>query len=79
MNTILNQPNRRRVSTDRLNREDSQLVAFLEVEFSLTSARKILPHLHRTQNQVSEGEGTSGFIFRPSFYVNLPVQDSSAR
>ena len=36
MNTIPNQPNRRRISTDRLNRQDCQLVVPLEGEFSPT-------------------------------------------
>ena len=44
-NTILNQPYRRRVSTDRLNREDSQSTASLEGEPGPTPAGKTLPHL----------------------------------
>ena len=44
MNTILNQPYRRRVSTDRLNRDDSQLAASLEGEPGPTPAGKTLPH-----------------------------------
>ena len=43
-NTILSQPYRRRVSTDRLNREDSQLAASLEGEPGPTPAGKTLPH-----------------------------------
>ena len=43
-NTILNQPYRRRVSTDRLNREGSQLAASLEGEPGPTPAGKTLPH-----------------------------------
>ena len=43
-NTILSQPYRRRVSTDRLNREGSQLAASLEVEPGPTPAGKTLPH-----------------------------------
>ena len=54
-NTILSQPYRRRVSTDRLNREGSQLAASLEGEPGPTPAGKTLPHLY---NQFSEGEGT---------------------
>ena len=42
--TILNQPYRRRVSTDRTNREGSQLVASLEGEPGPTPAGKTLPH-----------------------------------
>ena len=53
-NTILSQPyRRRRVSTDRLNREGSQLTASLEGEPGPTPAGKTLPHTY----QVSEGEG----------------------
>ena len=43
-NTILSQPYRRRVSTDRLNREGSQLAAPLEGEPGPTPAGKTLPH-----------------------------------
>ena len=43
-NTILSQPNRRRVSNDRLNREGSQLAASLEGEPGPTPAGKTLPH-----------------------------------
>ena len=43
-NTILSQPYRRRVSTDRLNREGSQLTASLEGEPGPTPAGKTLPH-----------------------------------
>ena len=42
-NTILSQPYRRRVSTERLNREGSQLAASLEGEPGPTPAGKILP------------------------------------
>ena len=42
-NTILNQPYRRRVSTDRLNRDGSQLAASLEGEPGPTPAGKTLP------------------------------------
>ena len=41
---ILSQPNRRRVSIDRLNREGSQLTASLEGEPGPTPAGKTLPH-----------------------------------
>ena len=43
-NTILNQPHRRRVSTDRLNRDGSQLAASLEDEPGPTPAGMTLPH-----------------------------------
>ena len=42
-NIILNQPYRRRVSADRLSREDSQLAASLEGGPGLTHAGKALP------------------------------------
>ena len=42
-NTILSQPYRRRVSADRLSREDSQLAASLEGEPGPTPAGKTLP------------------------------------
>ena len=44
VNTILNQPYRRRVSIDWLNIEDSQLAASLEGEPGPTPAGKNLPH-----------------------------------
>ena len=43
-NTILSQPHCRRVSTDRPNREGSQLAASLEGEPGPTLAGKTLPH-----------------------------------
>ena len=43
-NTILSQPYCRRVSTDRPNRESSQLIASLEGEPGPTPAGKTLPH-----------------------------------
>ena len=43
-NTILSQPYRRRVSTDRPNREGGQLAASLEGEPGPTPAGKTLPH-----------------------------------
>ena len=52
--TILNQPYRRRISPDRLNREDSQLTTSLEGDPGPTPAGKTLPHSH-PKNQVSEG------------------------
>ena len=54
-NTILNQPYRRRVSTDRLNRENSQSAASLEGEPGSTSVGKTLPHSY-PRNQVLERE-----------------------
>ena len=55
---ILSQPYRRRVSTDRLNREGSQLAASLEGEPGPTPAGKTLPHSFPETRQVSEGAGT---------------------
>ena len=55
-NTILSQPYRRRVSTDRPNREGSQF-ASLEGEPAPTPAGKALPHSY-PETQISEGEGT---------------------
>ena len=43
-NTIPSQPYRRRVSTDRLNHDDSQLAASLEGEPGPTPAGKTFPH-----------------------------------
>ena len=43
-NTILNQPYRRRVSTESLNRDGSQLAASLEGDPGPTPAGKTLPH-----------------------------------
>ena len=43
-NTILSQPYRRRVATDRLNREGRQLAASLEGEPGPTPAGKTFPH-----------------------------------
>ena len=61
MNTILNQSNGRRVSTDRLNREDSQLIASLEFQLSFTPRRKDPPTLV-PPNNVYEGKGTRRII-----------------
>ena len=44
VNTILNQPNRRRVEGERLNREESWFVELLEDRSSPPPAGKILPH-----------------------------------
>ena len=50
LNTILSQPYRRRHSTDRLNREGSQLTASLEGEPGPTPAGKTLPHAYPDTN-----------------------------
>ena len=62
VDSIFNQANRRRVSTDRLNRADSQLVSSLESESGPTPAGKTLPTLI-PQNRVSEGKGTIKLFF----------------
>ena len=57
MNTILNQPTCRHVSTDRLNVDDSQLVASFEGESSPTPAGKTLPQSYPKPD--SKGEGAT--------------------
>ena len=57
MNTFLNQPYRRRVSTDWLNPEDSQLAVPLEGEPGPTPAGKTLPRSY-PKTIFSEREGT---------------------
>ena len=70
MNTILDQPYRRRVSTDRLNREDAQLAASLESESGPTRAGKILPHMHTPK----PGFGERGYGMCVQQIVNvLPI------
>ena len=64
-NTILSQPYRRRVSTDRPNRKGSQFAASLEGEPGPTPAGKDPPTLI-PRNQVSEGEGTNGITYSKS-------------
>ena len=68
---ILSQPYRRRVSTDRLNREGSQLAASLEGEPGPTPAGKTLPHsfpetsyctVPGTTEQVSHRRGDTGAV-----------------
>ena len=69
---ILSQPYRRRVSTDRLNREGSQLAASLEGEPGPTPAGKTLPHSfpetsrfrrERARDTFSLPDGNSGLDF----------------
>ena len=57
-NTILNQTYRCRISTDRLNREDSQLAAFLEGEPGPTIAGKTLFNTHTPKRGFGGREGT---------------------
>ena len=59
-NTILSQPYRRRVSTDRLNREGSQLAASLEGEPGPTPARKTLPHSYREKTRFRRERARDG-------------------
>ena len=55
MNTILNRPNHLHVSTERLNRQDSQLAVSLEGESIPTLAVKTLPHSYpKTKLDVCE-------------------------
>ena len=61
MNTILNQPNRRRVSTDRLNHEDIQTVLSLEGESSPTPAGKTLSRSY-TPKPGFGGKGQEGIL-----------------
>ena len=66
MNTILNQPYRRRVSTDRLNRDGSQLAASLEGEPGPTPAGKTLPHSYpetRFRRERARGYNITEFYF----------------
>ena len=58
VNITLNQAYHRRVSTDRLNREASQLTASLGGEPGTTPTRRKDPSTLMPQNQVSEREGT---------------------
>ena len=50
VDTTLNQPNRRHVSTNRLNRVDRQLVSSLEGESDPTSTGKTLSHSYSKTN-----------------------------
>ena len=62
---ILSQPYRRRVSTDRLNREGSQLDASLEGEPGPTPAGKTLPHsfpeTSRFRRERARDRGSTGY------------------
>ena len=60
VNSILNQPYRHRVSTDRLNHEDSRLAASREGEPGPTPTAKTLQHSY-PKNRFSEGEGAVVF------------------
>ena len=75
-NTILSQPYCRRVSTDRSDREGSQLAASLEGEPGPTPAGKTLPHSYpetrfrreRARDVVIPGELHSCCLYRIIFY-----------
>ena len=62
VNTILNQPYRRRITTDRLNREDSQLGAPLEGGSGPTPVGKTLPHSYPKIRFRREG-GRARYIY----------------
>ena len=64
-NTILSQPYRRRVSTDRLNREGSQLATSLENEPSPTPAGKTLPHSY-PETRFRGGRARDGLLLSNS-------------
>ena len=66
-NTIIfSQPYRRRVSTDRLNREGSQLAASLEVEPGPTPTGKTLPHLFPETR--FRRERARGFLYNDMYH-----------
>ena len=84
-NTILSQPYCRRVSTDRSDREGSQLAASLEGEPGPTPAGKTLPHSYpetrfrreRARDLFAEGGEQMigrGLVGRPKGYVILSMQ-----
>ena len=65
-NTTLSQPYRRRVSTDRLNREGSQLAASLEGEPDPTPARKTFPYSYpETRFWRESAEVVSSILVKP--------------
>ena len=59
VDTILNQPYDRRVSPDRLNREDGQLASSLEGDSSPTTAGKTIPH-SQPETKLKPGFGFRG-------------------
>ena len=61
-NIILSQPYRRRVSTERLNREGSQLAASLGGEPGPTPAGKTLPHSYPETKSRREGARDDGVV-----------------
>ena len=65
VNTIFNKPNHYRVSTNRLNSEDSQSVASLEGEFSPTPPPKRPSHAH-IPGFGGSGQGKDGVERRKS-------------
>ena len=67
VNTILNQPNRGRVSTDRLNREDNRLAASLKGEFSPTLAGKTLQHSYPPKNGFREERARNSGVYHIEF------------
>ena len=70
MNTIINQSNRRRrVSTDRLNHFNSQLVEGLEVGSSSISTGKTLPHSYPKTRILRERERTHNVVCGSIRYI----------
>ena len=70
-NTILNQPYRRRVSTDRLNRDGSQFAASLEGETDPTPAGKTLPNSYPETRFRRERARGSELLFLHLVYFQL--------
>ena len=75
MSNILNQPNRRRVSTDRLNREDSQLILSFKGESSPTAAGEALPHSYSKTRFRSKGARLCHFDVEQAFVQSRLDED----
>ena len=75
-NTILNQPYRRHVSTDRLNREDMQLAASLEGEPGRTPAGKTLPHSYPETRFRSERARDMDYIISAMVFLVMILTGS---
>ena len=74
-NTILSQPYCRRVSTDRPNREGSQLAASLEGEPGPTPAGKTLPHSYPETRFRRERAHEVGVWYQPGSHRKKLTQD----
>ena len=71
-NTILSQPYCRRVSTDRSDREGSQLAAFLEGEPGPTPAGKTLPHSYsETRFRRERARFWTSALLRVDLFVSI--------